>query len=391
LQTIPKTHQKHSHPSDSEEELTKNQAENGQNRRKKIKNTFEEKSPKTQETDVFALLNPDTNSTKTSANMTRTNTQKKNHKKTPYEAPSGDKNTKKNEKSEENNKNKQISQTASGSHDFSRDVNTSLNTNNNNTNSNKTQEEAAPTSTVNEIDIPDAEQAATNNWKTIELTQRHSLFINANHSQGENLLEKKKYLESTLMACHSLLGSSTKKGHDDMMYIKIDFGENEDKLTACEILDNKEIPYLTSIKGKGKDTAALLSDHPDRGNELVVKDIPLEIKKDNVERKFSYYGKIERIILKVNFGWQTVHIYFESPDAITDNFQNKWSTTLKKDSVRVYLAKDFDAETSRRQLYTLKLCNLPRGTTAFDIQDYIKDVKGKTCFIPCSRGKYERV
>src|SRR6185369_14982578 len=104
-----------------------------------------------------------------------------------------------------------------------------------------------------------------------------------------------------------------------------------------------------------------------------------------------YYGKIERIILKVNFGWQTVHIYFESPDAITDNFQNKWSTTLKKDSVRVYLAKDFDAETSRRQLYTLKLCNLPRGTTAFDIQDYIKDVRGKTCFIPRSRGKYERV
>ena len=95
MQTIPKTHQKHSHPSDSEEELTKNQAENGQNRRKKIKNTFEENSPKTQQTDVFALLNSDTNSTKTSANMTRTNTQKKNHKKTPYEAPSGDKNTKK--------------------------------------------------------------------------------------------------------------------------------------------------------------------------------------------------------------------------------------------------------------------------------------------------------
>ena len=44
---------------------------------------------------MFALLNSDTNPTKTSANMTHTNTQKKSHKKTPYEAPSGDKNTKK--------------------------------------------------------------------------------------------------------------------------------------------------------------------------------------------------------------------------------------------------------------------------------------------------------
>ena len=321
--------------------------------------------------------------------MTRTNTQKKKHQKSPYETPSGDKNAKKSEKNEENNKNKQNSQIASGSRDSSRDVNTSPNTDSNNTN--KTQEETISTLTVNEIDIPDADQTATNDWRTIELTQRHSIFINANHSQGENLLEKKKHLESALMACHSLLGSSTKKGHDDAMYIKIDFGKNEDKLTACSILDDKKIPYLTSIKGKGKDSITSSTDHPDRNNELVVKDIPLEIKKDDVERKFSYYGKIERIILKVNFGWQTVHIYFESPDTITDNFQNKWSTTLKKDSIRVYLAKNFDAETSRRQLYTLKLCNLPRGTTAFDIQDYIKDVKEKTCFIPCSRGKYERV
>ena len=246
------------------------------------------------------------------------------------------------------------------SRDPSRHVNTSPNTNSNN--SNKSQEDTAPASTVNEIDIPDADQTITNDWRTIELTQQHSLFINASHSQGENLLEKKKHLEKVLMACHSLLGSSTKKGHDNAIYVKINFGENEDKLTVCGILDNKEIPYLTSIKGKGKDSSVPPSDHPDRSNELVVKDIPLEIKKDDVERKFSYYGKIERIVLKVNFGWQTAHIYYESPDAITDNFQNKWSTTLKKDSVRVFPAKNFDAEISFRQLHTLKLCNLPRGT-----------------------------
>src|SRR6266487_4241562 len=50
---------------------------------------------------------------------------------------------------------------------------------------------------------------------------------------------------------------------------------------------------------------------------------------------------------------------------------------FKKDSVRVYPAENFDTEITSRQLHTLKLCNLPRGTTAFDIQDYIKEVKEK--------------
>src|SRR5438105_15054977 len=44
--TTPKTHQKHSHPSDSEEELTKNQTKNGQNKRKKIKTLSWENSLK---------------------------------------------------------------------------------------------------------------------------------------------------------------------------------------------------------------------------------------------------------------------------------------------------------------------------------------------------------
>ena len=50
---------------------------------------------KTQEIDAFFLFNLNTNHTKTSANMTCTNTQKKRHQKSPYEAPSGDKNTQK--------------------------------------------------------------------------------------------------------------------------------------------------------------------------------------------------------------------------------------------------------------------------------------------------------
>ena len=79
-----------------------------------------------------------------------------------------------------------------------------------------------------------------------------------------------------------MLGSNTKKSHDDILHIKIDFEDNEDKIKACGVFDNKKIPYLTSIKSKDKDFADSPTNHPDRSNELVIKDIPLEIKKNDI-------------------------------------------------------------------------------------------------------------
>ena len=139
---------------------------------------------------MFALFNFNTNPIKPSANMTHTNTQKKRHQKTPYEALSGDKNAKKSEKNEENTKSKQNSQTASESRDPSRDVKTSPNTNSNN--SNKSQEDTTSALTINEIDIPDADQAIINDWRTIELTQRHTLSLSMPVTAKEKTFWKKR-------------------------------------------------------------------------------------------------------------------------------------------------------------------------------------------------------
>jgi len=168
--------------------------------------------------------------------MAGTRSQSKNHKKTPYETPSARGNNQKNEKKD---KNKQNSSTASGSRDLSRDVNTAPNVNSNDTNKSQEETITSQNTNENEIDIPDVDQTNSYEWKTIELAQRYSLFINANHSKGDNLLEKKKYLENMLSSCHSLLGSNTKKSHDDVLHIKIDFGDNEDKIKACSVFDNK--------------------------------------------------------------------------------------------------------------------------------------------------------
>ena len=43
-----------------------------------------------------------------------------------------------------------------------------------------------------------------------------------------------------------------------------------------------------------------------------------------------------------------------------------------------------------RSKYTLKLTNLPAGTTAFNLQDYIQKLGGKTCKIPRIASSYQR-
>jgi len=72
-------------------------------------------------------------------------------------------------------------------------------------------------------------------------------------------------------------------------------------------------------------------------------------------------------------------------------YSDIWAVSFKKDSLRVIPREFFQETKESRNTYVLKLCNLPRETTAFDILDYIKSIQGKTCFISRTRTKYERV
>jgi hypothetical protein len=156
---------------------------------------------------------------------------------------------------------------------------------------------------------------------------------------------------------------------------------------ACQALEELKINYRTSPKGKETETP----ETPTRSAELVVKDIPLGITKDALGRRFSLWGRINRITLVVNGGWQTAHIFYDDPKSLEEFHTDKWSVFFKKDSLRTTPGESFQDYKEARNTHVLKLCNLPKGTTAYDISDYIADVKGKTCFIPRTRAKYERV
>jgi hypothetical protein len=69
---------------------------------------------------------------------------------------------------------------------------------------------------------------------------------------------------------------------------------------------------------------------------------------------------------------------------------NSWSVLLGTDRIRILPIIDQHKILEKRDAYSAKLVNLPYGTTAFELNDLLLQIKGKTCFIPRSPIKYNR-
>src|SRR5947209_5719926 len=159
------------------------------------------------------------------------------------------------------------------------------------------------------------------------------------------------------------------------MFIKIDFPTLKDKLSAMEELDKINIEYKTSIK-ETNDT------NDNRKAEIVIRDIPLEINENDIRHHFSSYGSVAKINMRVNGAWQMANLTFNNENIVSEFFNEKWSDIVRKDSVRIYLAENYEQSKEYRTCFCAKLCNISKNTTGFDIESYIHSIKGKTCFIP---------
>ena len=168
------------------------------------------------------------------------------------------------------------------------------------------------------------------------------------------------------------------------MFIRLDFPTINDKNRAMEFLDSTNQQYKTSLNN-------IESTITDRANEIVVRDIPLDTQEIDIRRQFLTYGNINKIILKVNGAWQTANITFQEEKTVTEHFLHKWSDIVRKDSVRIYPAQEFLTHRAERTKFCAKLCNLPKNTTGYDIENFIQEQKGKTCFIPRNKTQYNRV
>jgi hypothetical protein len=91
------------------------------------------------------------------------------------------------------------------------------------------------------------------------------------------------------------LGISTKR-FNKIHIIKIDLSNREDKVAVCQILEDLNIDYRHSLKGKETETTNLAN----RFTELVIRDIPFGTSKEDLHKKLFLWGEINCINLVVN-------------------------------------------------------------------------------------------
>ncbi|KAG9289167.1 hypothetical protein G9A89_022476 [Geosiphon pyriformis] len=112
--------------------------------------------------------------------------------------------------------------------------------------------------------------------------------------------------------------------------------------------------------------------HSCSNQEIVVKEILVDLLKSAVELVFSKFGEIVSIRLQLVGLWQKALVEFKSAE-IVGVVAFKWLVFMGKDSVNQHQAL----------LYTL-----PVETTAHDLSDLLESYGRKTCFIGCNPVSY---
>ena len=138
---------------------------------------------------------------------------------------------------------------------------------------------------------------------------------------------------------------------------------------------------------------ATTTDHPTQHNQaertIIIKEIPLGTSKEEIKASFEEYGEIEEITWSLVGLWQKAHIIYKSTNSLV-GVDTQWSTMIGKDSVRIVTATNTAEKLKTRAQFTLKLTQLPQGTTAHDIWTYIRSLGGMTCKIPRTTPSYNR-
>jgi hypothetical protein len=135
------------------------------------------------------------------------------------------------------------------------------------------------------------------------------------------------------------------------------------------------------------------TNHPTQQNQsertIIVKEIPLGTSKEEIKASFEEYGEIEEITWSLVGLWQKAHILYKSTDSLI-GVDTQWSAMIGKDSVRIVTATNTAEKLKTQAQFTLKLTQLPQGTTAYDIGTYIRLLGGMTCKIPRTTPSYNR-
>jgi hypothetical protein len=153
------------------------------------------------------------------------------------------------------------------------------------------------------------------------------------------------------------------------------FGNTIDMHEACNVNfgDEQERKFLIP-------TEQVLQQQ-DLGRQVIIRDIPLAVSEGAIKTLIRKFGEIEKILFRTVEMWQTAIVTFqeEEPAKI---LADQWSIPFGKEHLRILPSVGEKDELNRRSRYIAKLAGLPAGTTAYDLEDIKRHLKGKTMYIP---------
>ena len=225
------------------------------------------------------------------------------------------------------------------------------------------------------------------NTTFIKVTGRNKRFrttIKGIHVPGDNLNKKIDNLYAVLankegfLECRPFFDRPNK---EIWITATFDSKESAENITKIQLFDNNDFK-LSLLKDRG--------DREIQQRTLVIRDLPLDVNRSLLKAILEdKFGKIENIKFRVAGPWYRADATFETSEGIEKNI-DCWTIQYKKDFCRIapaYFSRD---DIEEHNQYTVKLTNLPFGTTPVDLKEILQQVNAKTCFIPRTRNRYIR-
>jgi len=223
------------------------------------------------------------------------------------------------------------------------------------------------------------QQTSSSEWEIVTSTKRHRAWIAEQALPEKDTKTNIKYVNSHF---HQMQGFIRSKSitYDKLKYICLEFSSLKALNNAANIEINKT--HITNVSPIPPSTTK---------PELTValRDVPIGTTQEQIQATMSKFGQITKINQRIISKWLYTTVQYET-EAAAKSAIEEWSTLLGTDRIRILPLLDQPTILEQRDAHTAKLVNLPYDTTAYELEDMIQSINGKSCYIPRSPVRYTR-
>jgi hypothetical protein len=149
--------------------------------------------------------------------------------------------------------------------------------------------------------------------------RRYKAVINVKNLSAQQFGNKLQIVQNAIGGLTLYMGAKISY-YEGETYIMVHFGEKEQMLTACDtVIEQSNEHRLRPLENKG--------DVEFKSKTMIIKDLPLNVKKDILRMKISSITEgesIREIKTRVTGAWVTATVTFENEDVI-NKLKDKWA------------------------------------------------------------------